>query len=154
MPEAKPGGNPSAPRQIRRSAQGEQPEESPAPQEKVFFSFGSASGFFSVCAGAFGAHALKAKLSQEMLAVFETGVRYQLAHALVLLILPWALSRFHPVLVRRAGWFFMAGSVIFSGSLYLLVLTGVRIWGAVTPAGGLMLLAGWFLLFLSSLRSR
>ena len=120
--------------------------------EKFFFAAGSLSGFLSVAAGAFGAHALKNKLTPEMLLIFETGVRYQMFHALALLAVAWALTQFHPGLARAAGWFFLLGSVVFSGSLYALVFTGVKTWGAVTPLGGLLLLAGWFTLALSAFR--
>lgn len=120
--------------------------------EKFFFAAGSLSGFFAVAAGAFGAHALKNKLSPDMLTIFETGVKYQMYHALALLAAAWAIGFFHPGMARSAGWFFLFGSIIFSGSLYLLVFTGVRMWGAVTPLGGLSLLAGWFMLALSAIK--
>ena len=119
---------------------------------KIFFIFGSLSGFISVAAGAFGAHALKNKLAPEMLAIFETAARYQMVHALALLATAWAVTQFHSGLARSAGWFFFLGSVVFSGSLYSLVLTGVKAWGAVTPLGGLFLLAGWLMLALAAFR--
>lgn len=119
---------------------------------KIFFVLGSLSGFLSVAAGAFGAHGLKNKLTPEMLAIFETAARYQMFHALALLASAWAVSQFHPGMARSAGWFFFLGSIIFSGSLYVLVFTGVKAWGAVTPLGGLLLLAGWLMLALSALR--
>lgn len=98
--------------------------------------------FLAVGLGAFGAHALKEKLGPDMLAVWETGVKYQVYHALALLLLA---SLRGP---SKSAWCFTAGIVIFSGSLYVLALTGVRKWGAVTPIGGLLFLAGWlFLLF-------
>lgn len=105
-----------------------------------------------MAAGAFGAHGLKNKLTPEMLAIFETAARYQMFHALALLASAWAVSQFHPGMARSAGWFFFLGSIIFSGSLYVLVFTGVKAWGAVTPLGGLLLLAGWLMLALSALR--
>lgn len=95
--------------------------------------------FLAVGLGAFGAHALKQRLEPDMLAVFETGVRYQVYHALALLLLA-ALRGPH-----KAAWCFTAGVVVFSGSLYALALTGVRKWGAITPIGGLLFLAGWLL---------
>lgn len=95
--------------------------------------------FLAVGLGAFGAHALKSRLEPDMLAVFETGVRYQVYHALALLL----LAALHGP--SRAGWCFTAGIAFFSGSLYLLALTGVRKWGAVTPIGGLFFLAGWLI---------
>lgn len=117
---------------------------------KTFFLTGTLFGFLAVSLGAFGAHALKSKLSTEMLSVFETGVRYQMYHALALLMVAWASAYFHSNWTNAAGWFFIFGVIIFSGSLYTLSLTGVRIWGAVTPIGGLLFLAGWFSLFLTA----
>ena len=122
--------------------------------DKIFFIFGSLTGFLSVAAGAFGAHALKNKLTPEMLAIFETAARYQMFHALALLAAAWAATQFHPGFARSAGWFFFLGTVVFSGSLYILVFTGVKAWGAVTPLGGLMLLAGWLMLAFSAIQSR
>ena len=87
-----------------------------------------------------------------MLAVFETAARYQIIHALALLAAAWALTQFHPGFARAAGGFFISGAVIFSGSLYILSLSGVKAWGAVTPLGGLLLLAGWLTLMLSALK--
>lgn len=96
-----------------------------------------------VAAGAFGAHGLKSRLTPEMLAVFETGVRYQLVHALALLAVAWACTRWPGRAASAAGFLFLSGIVVFSGSLYLLALTGVRSFGAVTPIGGVAFLAGW-----------
>ncbi|MBI2069473.1 MAG: DUF423 domain-containing protein [Elusimicrobia bacterium] len=78
-----------------------------------------------------------------MLAVFETGVKYHLIHALALLIIAWIAAQYPYLLIRLSGWLFFAGVLIFSASLYLLATTGVKAWGAVTPIGGLLLLAGW-----------
>lgn len=98
--------------------------------------------FLAVGLGAFGAHALKSRLEPDMLAVFETGVKYQVYHALALLLLAALRGP------NKAAWCFTAGIIVFSGSLYILALTGVRKWGAVTPIGGLLFLAGWlFFLF-------
>ena len=104
---------------------------------------GALMGFVGVGLGAFGAHALKGRLSPEMLAVFETGVRYQMYHALALLATAALMSRSEGRAVIVAGWSFTAGILIFSGSLYALALTGVTILGAVTPIGGLAFLIGW-----------
>jgi uncharacterized membrane protein YgdD (TMEM256/DUF423 family) len=113
---------------------------------------GSLLGACGVALGAFGAHGLKARLDPAMLAVFETAVRYHLTHALALLAVAWAAERWPGTPVTAAGWLFVAGIVIFSGSLYLLVLTGARWLGAVTPLGGLALIAGWCALALAALR--
>jgi uncharacterized membrane protein YgdD (TMEM256/DUF423 family) len=113
---------------------------------RLFFILAAASGFIAVAAGAFGAHALKARLTPEMLAIFETGVRYQMFHVVGLLAAAWAAERWPGRAVNVAGWCFVAGTLIFSGSLYALALTGVRALGAVTPAGGVLFLVGWLLL--------
>ena len=93
--------------------------------------------------GAFGAHALRARLSPEMLAAFETAVRYQMYHALAILAVGLIVVRLDGWLYRTAGWLFAAGIVLFSGSLYALALTGAPAWGMVTPVGGVCLLGGW-----------
>jgi uncharacterized membrane protein YgdD (TMEM256/DUF423 family) len=104
------------------------------------------AGFLGVALGAFGAHALKARLSPEMLAVFETGVRYQMYHVFAILAAAWAWNRWNTRLFVVAGALFVAGIVVFSGSLYLLALTDIRVLGAITPLGGLAFLAGWLCL--------
>jgi uncharacterized membrane protein YgdD (TMEM256/DUF423 family) len=111
--------------------------------ERVFAGLGAVSAFIAVAAGAFGAHALRARLSPELLAAFETGARYQMYHALALVGVALALARWPIPSVRLAGWLFVAGTLLFSGSLYLLALSGTRWLGAVTPLGGLCFLAGW-----------
>lgn len=111
--------------------------------ERRFFALGALSALVAVAAGAFGAHGLRAQVAPEMLAVFETGARYQMYHAFALLAAAWAATRWPGGRVRAAGWLFVAGTLLFSGSLYLLVLTGVRSLGAVTPFGGVAFLAGW-----------
>jgi uncharacterized membrane protein YgdD (TMEM256/DUF423 family) len=114
--------------------------------DRVFFALGALLGAIGVVAGAFGAHALRGRVGPEMLAVFETGVRYHLVHALALLAVGWAAARWPGAAVAGAGWLFLAGVLVFSGSLYLLVLMGIRGLGAVTPFGGAALIAGWILL--------
>jgi uncharacterized membrane protein YgdD (TMEM256/DUF423 family) len=111
--------------------------------DRAFAAAGAISAALAVAAGALGAHALRGRLAPELLAAFETGVRYQLYHALALWLVAWALTRWPGPAVRAAGWLFVAGTVIFSGSLYLLALTGARALGVLTPLGGLALLAGW-----------
>ena len=108
---------------------------------------GAILGFVGVAAGAFGAHALKGSLAPDRLEIFETSVRYQLIHALALLAVPSFGS-------PGAGWAFLAGTVIFSGSLYLLVLTDTRWLGAVTPIGGVLMLLGWLLLAVAAYAGR
>ncbi|MGN6390669.1 MAG: DUF423 domain-containing protein [Gemmatimonadales bacterium] len=114
--------------------------------DRLFFALGAASAFISVAAGAFGAHALRGRLEPDLLAVFETGARYQMYHALALLAVAWALTRWPGALATWAGWLFVLGTVLFSGSLYALALSGVRWLGAITPLGGLAFLAGWLCL--------
>ena len=121
--------------------------------DRLFFGIGALSALVSVATGAFGAHALRVRLTPEHLAVFETAARYQMYHALGLLAVAWAVTRWPGALPVWAGWLFVAGTVLFSGSLYILALTGVRSWGAVTPLGGVAFLAGWVCLALS-VRSR
>jgi uncharacterized membrane protein YgdD (TMEM256/DUF423 family) len=121
--------------------------------ERTFLALGGLSGFLGVAAGAFGAHALKSRLSPDLLAVFETGARYQLIHALGLVAAAWVSSRFPGPPGPIAGWLFLAGTVLFSGSLYGLALTGVRGLGAVTPVGGLCFLAGWLALAWAAIRA-
>lgn len=121
--------------------------------DRLFFTIGSVSAFLGVALGAFAAHGLKSRLSAEMFAIFEVGVRYQMYHALGLLAVAWACSRWPGNLTHWSGWLFVAGIVIFSGSLYVLSLTGVRGIGAITPLGGLAFLAGWLCLAVAALRS-
>ena len=121
--------------------------------EKLFLVLGAASAFAAVAAGAFGAHGLKARLSPEMLAIFETGARYQMYHALALLFVAWASGRFPGSIVLASGWLFVAGTVLFSGSLYLLSLTETRWLGAITPLGGLAFLGGWLCLIWAALKN-
>jgi len=114
---------------------------------KIFVVLGSLSAFLGVGLGAFGAHGLKTKVTPEMLAVWQTGVLYHLVHALGLLLIG-ILCHLMPetATVRNAGWAILLGTVLFSGSLYLLVLTGVKPLGMITPFGGIAFLVGWLLL--------
>ncbi|MGH7673937.1 MAG: DUF423 domain-containing protein [Gemmatimonadales bacterium] len=116
--------------------------------DRAFALAGSLSALVAVAAGAFGAHALRGRLSPEMLAAFETGARYHMYHALALLAVAWAATRWPGPAVRVAGWLFLAGTLVFSGSLYLLSLTGLRALGAITPVGGFCFLGGWVALAL------
>ncbi len=117
--------------------------------DRFFFTLGAASAFLSVAAGAFGAHSLRGRLTAELLAVFETGARYQMYHALGLMAAAWAVTRSPGSLPQWAGWLFTVGTLLFSGSLYALALSGMRWLGAITPLGGIALLAGWGCLALS-----
>ncbi len=114
--------------------------------ERFFFALGSVSAFIAVALGAFAAHGLRSRLEPALLAAFETGVRYQMYHALALLAVAWACTRWPGTAVNASGWLFVAGTVLFSGSLYALSLTGVRWLGAITPVGGIAFLAGWLCL--------
>ena len=121
----------------------------------IFFQIGAVLAGIGVLLGAFGAHALRETLSSEMLEIFETGVRYQMYHALALLAVGWlADKRPDLTLVHRAGVSFAAGIVIFSGSLYLLAITGLRWLGAITPIGGVAFITGWLLLAFAAARAR
>ena len=112
--------------------------------ERLFFGMGSVLAFLAVAAGAFGAHALRDRLSPEMLNAFEVGARYHMYHALAILAVAWASPRWPGSAL--AGWLFLAGTVIFSGSLYGLSITGQRWLGAFTPLGGVAFLLGWLAL--------
>ncbi len=114
---------------------------------KIFLLIGSVSGFLAVALGAFGAHILKGKLTTEMIAIFETGLKYHLFHTLAILIVGILIKMLPPSpYFSWSGWLFLAGILIFSGSLYLLSISGFTILGAVTPLGGLAFLTGWVLL--------
>ena len=112
--------------------------------ERTFAALGAVMAGLAVAAGAFGAHGLRDRLAPDMLAIFETGARYQMYHGLALVAVAWAVTRWPGVAL--AGWLFLAGIVVFSGSLYVLSLSGVRWLGAITPIGGLCFLAGWAVL--------
>ena len=111
--------------------------------DRVFFAIGCLSGFMGVAFGAFAAHGLKERLGPDLLAVFEVGVRYQMYHAFALIAAAWACSRWPGTEAAASGWLFVIGTLLFSGSLYVLALTGIRGFGIVTPLGGVALLAGW-----------
>jgi uncharacterized membrane protein YgdD (TMEM256/DUF423 family) len=117
---------------------------------RTFWTLGCVFGFLAVAAGAFGAHALRARLGAEMLAVWETAARYQMYHALALLAVAFAAGRAPAGGWTAAGWLFTAGIVVFCGSLYLLAFTGTRWLGAITPIGGVCFLAGWVAMALAA----
>ena len=112
--------------------------------DRTFLLIGAVLGFLGVALGAFAAHGLKNRLSPEMLEVFDTGVRYHMYHTFAVLIVAAAIGHIgNARLLAMAGWFFFAGILLFSGSLYALALTSVGILGAITPIGGLLFLIGW-----------
>ena len=118
---------------------------------RLFFVLASMSGGLAVILGAFGAHTLKCKIEPELLTAFDTGVRYHMYHAVALLAVARA-RLFRARLQAAAAWLFLAGMVLFSGSLYVLSLTGVRWLGAITPLGGLAFIFGWLCLALAGWR--
>ncbi len=121
--------------------------------ERFFAGAGAVAAMIGVIVGAFGAHGLESRVTPADLDIFETGVRYHMYHALGLFVVAWAATRWPSGATTTAGWLFIVGIVIFSGSLYTLVLTGQRWLGAVTPVGGLALIAGWSALAWAALRS-
>ncbi|MBO1048951.1 MAG: DUF423 domain-containing protein [Dolichospermum sp. UKL201] len=112
---------------------------------QFFLTIAAIFGGLSVAGGAFGAHALREKISERSLEIFDTGARYQMYHALALLLVAMLMSRLDspPTTLLVSGWLFIIGVVIFSGSLYALSLTGIKSLGAVAPLGGLALMLGW-----------
>lgn len=118
--------------------------------QQCFLSIGAILGFLGVAGGAFGAHFLKQRLAPDTLAIFEVGIRYQMYHVLALLFTVWLLGATQGNWATWAAYAFIAGIVVFSGSLYLLVFTRVKMWGAVTPIGGLLLLLGWAFIAVSA----
>ena len=120
---------------------------------KVFIILGSLNAFLAVALGAFGAHGLQNKLTEQMLATYETGVKYHMMHALGLILIG-IISRYTSgsVLINWSGWLICAGIVLFSGSLYVLSISGIRWLGAITPLGGLCFLAGWLLLAVAAFK--
>jgi uncharacterized membrane protein YgdD (TMEM256/DUF423 family) len=122
----------------------------------LLFALGSFFGGLAVALGAFGAHALADRLTPERLANFETGARYQMYHALALLALALAIAYFPAgtKLLTAAGWLFTLGILLFSGSLYILSLTGIRWLGAVTPLGGVAFAAGWLMMLLAAWQAK
>lgn len=117
----------------------------------IWVLFAAISGFLAVALGAFGAHALKASLSPALYQVYQTGVEYQFYHTFALLFLGLAADKLPQRLINGSGWAFSVGILLFSGSLYLLALTGIRTLGAITPLGGIAFLLGWGLLAYAAL---
>ena len=122
--------------------------------ERTFFIIGTILAGLAVATGAFGAHGLQKLVTPERLETWEKAVRYQMYHALALLLLAWAITYWpeQAKLLATGGWLFLAGSVLFSGSLYLLVLSEITWLGAVTPLGGVAFVAGWLCLLIAAWR--
>lgn len=121
--------------------------------DRLLFICAAIAGFIGVALGAFAAHGLKARLGAELLAVFETGVRYQMYHAFALFAAAWGWARWQGKSFAAAGTLFIIGIVLFSGSLYLLALANERWLGMITPLGGLAFLAGWLCLGVGAYRA-
>jgi len=123
---------------------------------QFFLAIAAIFGGLSVGAGAFGAHALREKLTERSLEIFETGARYQMYHALALVLVAVLIShaQFSQPALVAAGWTFIIGILIFSGSLYALSLTGIKVIGAVTPLGGAAFIAGWGALAIAALNNQ
>lgn len=121
---------------------------------KIFVVLGAVLAGLSVAAGAFGAHALRGQLEPRMLEVFETAARYQMYHALALFAVAWLVQQTQAQAAQLAGWAFVAGILLFSGSLYAMALTGVRVLGAITPIGGVAFIVGWSALVVAAMKLR
>ena len=120
--------------------------------ERTFFTMGALFAGLAVAAGAFGAHALRDRLEPDMLAIFETGARYQMYHAMALMMLGVISTRVENIWIKFSGLSFVLGTVLFSGSLYLLTLYEQKVFGFVTPVGGVFLILGWLFLVVSVLQ--
>ncbi len=119
---------------------------------RIFIALASLLGLIGVAAGAFGAHALEARLDTDMLDVWETAAKYQMYHALALIAAGWLVGQTQSGWATAAGWAFFAGTLIFSGTLYVLALSGIKWLGAITPLGGTALIVGWFCCFMAALK--
>ena len=119
---------------------------------KTFFALGALFAFLAVAAGAFGAHALKARLEPDRLVQFELAARYQMYHALALIAAAWASEKFPGGASRASGWLFVIGILIFCGTVYGLAFGAPRWFGAITPIGGVCFLAGWVLLVVAAVK--
>jgi uncharacterized membrane protein YgdD (TMEM256/DUF423 family) len=121
---------------------------------KIFLIIGSINMLLAVGLGAFGAHGLQGKLTERMIEIYQTGVQYHMIHAIGILIIAIAAERLgNPAMLSWAGWTMFLGIIFFSGSLYVLSISGVKILGAITPIGGLFFMVGWLLLALAAFKS-
>ncbi|WP_077623504.1 DUF423 domain-containing protein [Sediminibacillus massiliensis] len=113
---------------------------------KLFLLLGVVNGFIAVALGAFGAHGLEGKISEKALKTWEKAVSYQMFHTMALLVVGILIGRFQAASLTAAGWFFLIGIILFSGSLYIYAPTGIKTFAMITPLGGLMFLIGWVIL--------
>ena len=114
--------------------------------DRTFAVLGTLSAAIAMALGAFGAHVLRGRVTPELANVFEVGARYHMSHALGLIGVAWMATRWPGAATNAAGWLFVAGTILFSGSLYVMTLTGQRWLGAITPLGGLAFILGWLAL--------
>jgi uncharacterized membrane protein YgdD (TMEM256/DUF423 family) len=119
---------------------------------RTFFGLAAILAGLAVVLGAFGAHAFSSRIPTDRLETFEIGVRYQMYHALGLFVVAWAMDRWPGVALHVAGWLFVAGTVVFSGTLYGIAFGGPRWLGAITPVGGLCFIVGWVWLAVAAFR--
>ncbi|MFN7252037.1 MAG: DUF423 domain-containing protein [Anaerobacillus sp.] len=120
---------------------------------KIFLIIGSINMVLAVGLGAFGAHGLQAKLTERMMEIYQTGVQYHMIHAVGILVIAVVADRFaNPTLLSWAGWTMFLGIIFFSGSLYILSISGIKVLGAITPIGGLLFMVGWVLLALAAFK--
>ncbi|SEF94806.1 DUF423 domain-containing protein [Paenibacillus sp. UNC499MF] len=121
---------------------------------RLFMMLGSINMFLAVALGAFGAHMLKTKISADMLAVYQTGVQYHMIHAVGLIAIGLAADRLtqNQSLVNASGWAIVIGIILFSGSLYVMSLSGIKVLGAITPFGGVAFLTGWVLFAIAAMK--
>ncbi|GGH85648.1 uncharacterized membrane protein YgdD (TMEM256/DUF423 family) [Pullulanibacillus pueri] len=120
---------------------------------KLFTILGSANAFLAIALGAFGAHGLKNKLTQHYLDIYNTGVQYHMMHALGLILVGFLADKFSSQLVGWAGWIMFIGIILFSGSLYILSISGIGKLGAITPLGGVAFLVSWVLVIIAIAKS-
>ncbi|MBA9027928.1 MULTISPECIES: DUF423 domain-containing protein [Bacillaceae] len=119
---------------------------------KLFIILGAINAFVAVALGAFGAHGLEGKISDKYLAVWQTGVHYQMFHAIGLLIIGVLLGKMSSPIMNWSGWLMFAGIILFSGSLYVLSVSGIKVLGAITPLGGVAFLVAWVLLIVATVK--
>ncbi len=119
----------------------------------IWLAIGAINGLVSVAAGAFGAHGLKRLVTPDQVVIFETGARYQMYHAIALIVVAWLASRNTSGPTNAAGWCFLVGIVFFTGTLYAIPLTGAKWLGAIAPVGGLSLMLGWLLLAIAAFKT-